>query len=1309
MKKLLSVLLCLSLIVSLVPMGVGAADASGTNQNALELFGFPLDPDSYDTKALKAGTYPVAPKYDLYLTDTTSLYKYTGYMYNYPGASIGTIKIPASSSPMMTKSKTYTNSQNQPYSATTGFSASGTGVKDHLARVYFSHGRSGGNIRMAIYDAAGNTIVSDHETGGHVATTDVIEMWEVEGLLSITAGDFDGDGVDEIAVYTPNNAGETSSGSVHSNIAVGIFDVDVKNKTITTKQYLDLPSKAKTDEICEWEYSHNGGNKQFYCLPYVALSANDLNKDNIADLSAIVNFSTWFRGAGSYDTYSTKKIIDHNTCFASVLESYEGTQGGNLKQVIKHRVLLTTPLAGGGSDASTEHRYVLRNANLTVGDVTQEGSREIIIAGNYTRVDVKDVTSTSKVGSNRMVEGDHDSALCHIVGYTTYDNLKNHNTYDKNSDYHWTVQKDGNGWTYWYSEDDTDSGPITVSLDAYKHDGTGHPDTIFVGGQLFKYDGESATLKFTGNYDQSDLYTGSDDKKRETSVVWIGKAVSGNFANDTFGRETLVFPFYYKVSGKEKYTCKLLERYQYINNGSNGGRVGYSTPTRIIFEDIGSQRLVDVTVLDGGNKTSYITYPGNDTEVYYTDVEALAIMQAPPLYEELDDDNYIGNSATAFAKSDSSGSGTTKGGTFSLGVVAGFEYEANFLGLIPCGGAEYEFTLSGSVSKETSVEKTYTYTTGFEASGLTDAVTVFTVPYVRYNCSMYVPEYKLPTEEDYNLICTFRDELAKNLDNYAKTGEAQATGTYKNGCMYYCLKYSSYVNENNYQDQIYVLQKVNEEIDFIEKAIASFGKGGTGEWGGTVAEAVLPYHYSVPQTPLLTTVDVSTYDSIAEFTPGLEKIYDTVFNEGYRAGDPNTYAHSVGELNAIDGKILQSKQSVGSSQDGFLTNSNVSSAGTAQSQTIAVEESESSSIGWGVAVENTSVAKVGIAKVGFTVSAEHNSSYVTTTTKGQEYSGTVVALPEGTPADYSYDWKLVSYNAKLNGSQVPVVGYLTRINKTAPPNVAQNIEVKDITDTSATITWENGDRPADYYKLSRVYVSNGKEYTATVESKITSTSGKFSYTLSNLNADNTTHYVLESYMDTGKYSVPTSKVVITTFPKNFKAAIEIDGMNDSVIYRNGKAISLSSLVTGNENYETFYQWQLDKGNGWEDIDGQNTKDFKFTISPLDNGKKVRCSAVVIISGESSYVLNSEPIVMNCARTSGDYEVDWEGNKIKITKAETAESATAFIRVLDSKGKVVDIIKVNGEADLSEYLGKDYDLRLFLLNDDLNPASLPFER
>ena len=418
MKKILTLMVSFVMLMSFLPGSVNAAENVSSQQNALEMFGFPLDPDSYDTQTLKQGTYPVSPKYDLYVDNYSNIQKYPADKYT---NSNNTIYARLTDSPTSTA-----NGENVAYSAVTGFASTSTGVDDCIAKVYFPYGRKGANIRLSIYDANGNALVTGYETGGYVRTTDEIEMWEVEGLLSITAGDFDGDGYDEIAVYTPNNADPNSP----THVSVGIFEFDKSTKKLSTKQYIDLSSKA-SGEICEWEYSNDHDVVQFYCLPYVAMSANDLSRDGIDDLSAIVNFSTWYRGTESSRTYTTQQIVNHNTHFASVLESYEGTKGGSLRQVIKHRVLVTTPLTGGSaSNTGAEHRYILRNANLTVGDVTHEGSQEIIIAGNYTRVNVHNTAdNTTNAGGSRLVEVDSNHALCHIVGYTTYDNLKNHNTF----------------------------------------------------------------------------------------------------------------------------------------------------------------------------------------------------------------------------------------------------------------------------------------------------------------------------------------------------------------------------------------------------------------------------------------------------------------------------------------------------------------------------------------------------------------------------------------------------------------------------------------------------------------------------------------------------------------------------------------------------------------------------------------------------------------------------------------------------------------------------------------------------------------
>ncbi len=1308
MKKLLSILLCMMLITSLIPISASATETTESTEGAsleeLEKFGFALDPDSYDTTALKPGTHPLEPKYDLYI-DNGSKHSKTDARLKH--AVVSGLNFYPQFNLSLEVSDAFSNKESVPFFVSTGFAATSTGVDDHIAKVYLKGGQSGGKILLSIYDAKGNALLTGYDTGGYVATADVIEMWEVEGLLSVTSGDFDGDGVDEIAVYTPNNGAV----DVRTTIFVSIFEFDKNSNTVTKKQSIDLTAGETTD----WQHTPKKVSNAIFTflvtyhdwLPYVALCGDDLSGDGISDLAAAVNFSTWFKGRDGTRTDSVANLIKPNTSFASVLEVYEGTQDGNLTQSIKHRTMVTTGLTGGSSDANTQNRFILRNANITTGDVNGDGINEIIIAGNYTRASNYSITSTSTATSNSFVEVDGESALCHIVGYTTYENLKNREMYNSNSEYNWTVQRTGDGQTYWFNEDDTDSGPITVSLASFKRNGTGYPETIFVGGQFFEYNSESGTLAFLKNSNIS-----YPDSIGKTSVVWIGKAVAGNLANDVFGREAVVFPFYMKKSGEDIFSCEVDFFYNRTSLQSLGGREVLANTYHYAFSTVSSQQLASLVLLDGGGKTGYLTYEENNTDVYYSDVEVLSIMQAPPLYEELNDDTYIGNSETSFTKSEGSSEEWTHGGSLTAGVVAGFEYKGSFLGIFPAVGAEYEFSLTGTIGGEDAKEKTYDYSSGFATAGTTDTAVIFAVPYVRYNCTMYVPEYKLPTEEDYNTLCAFRDELAANLSKYVETGDTQSKGTYVMGCKYYYYRYSSYVTENNYMKQQEVLYKVAEEISFIEDAIASFGKGGTGEWGGTVEGAILPYHYCIPQQPMVTTIDAKTYDAIADATPGLEKIYGNVFSETYRAGDPNTYAHSTAALNAT-GTVLQSKMSSGNSSDGYLTNSNASAPGSSQSQSISVEESDSDTLTWGTAVENTSLAIVGGAKVGFTVSAEYNGSHTTTSTKGNEYSGTVVALPANTPADYAYSWKLVSYTTTLNGKKVPVVGYLTKITAAAPPSVAQNISVENLTDTSATLTWENGERAADFYKISRVD-ENGNN-PVTIANNVVPVDGKCSYDISNLKPSgvtpSTSYYVIESYNTSGKKSIASEIISVTTMPEGFAVAMSVEGI-ENVIYRDGKNLSAKLNISGNEGYDTFYQWQVSDGNDWVNLDGQTAKTMNFKISTLDNNKKVRC-AVTMFIGSRAYKIYSAPSTLHCTNSYNGYRVDWadDGKSVTITAEEGATPANICLKAENANGisKIMyEPSSANGVTFNISDVASD-DMRIYIWENNLAPVTYPFVR
>ena len=127
MRKILSIFLCISMLISLVPFSVGAAENSDSNQNALEMFGFPLDPDSYDTQALKKGTYPISPAYELYVDNYNYIQKYSGSKQT--TGSSGEFSISTSLAEIP---NSYVNQESAIYSVVTGFSASGTVPKQKM-------------------------------------------------------------------------------------------------------------------------------------------------------------------------------------------------------------------------------------------------------------------------------------------------------------------------------------------------------------------------------------------------------------------------------------------------------------------------------------------------------------------------------------------------------------------------------------------------------------------------------------------------------------------------------------------------------------------------------------------------------------------------------------------------------------------------------------------------------------------------------------------------------------------------------------------------------------------------------------------------------------------------------------------------------------------------------------------------------------------------------------------------------------------------------------------------------------------------
>ncbi len=1334
MKRILSIFVIGVMVFSMMPVmniAVNAtenvaddtatlfSDESGNtiDKETLKDLGFSMpDEGLFDTEAINSGSYAVQTFSEVVVDISNSVantdeapYTLTRYDRN----QINPMQI--NSNLWHSAKSDFANTTAAPYAVSEAFDPKGIGRDSYVARISFSssyYNSKDAYIQLEVFNGDTNSYVwpmgNDISGGGYVVgriyTQVPYEMWGIDGYLSISSGDYDGDGMDELAIYGPDNIDE-SNGSGPCKLRIWICDVEIipfdgSDLFTMTKKELDL-AVSPDGRHCEWQWSADNSTYTYYSVPYVSMYSEDVNNDGICDLLATVNFANNSRGTLTNTTYNRTQALDWNTRFASVLEVWEGVKGAAPKHEVVHRTLV----AIDPDDSNVA--YALRNANVTVGDVTSYGSKQIILGGNYTYLDYD---NTNKVTTTRAVttyKGD-GSVAKNVLGYTTYDNLKKNATTAVNSGYTW-LHDAGYGDLHYYNSDKVNE---PVSLGAFRAFGDGDIDTLFIAGRLYKYDANENKLKYLNSIEG---FYGSDIDSEDRSNVWLGRCAVGNVGGDVYGRETLYVPMTFKKSGKNTYRADIYSVY----GNYNGDTVSYAGGRTIVLNNVtGSTYHVSMTMGDFNEDSPIISYTDGDTDVYYSKLNILSILQAPPIYKELDvlNSEYSGNSETSFAKSKGTGTEVTNGGSVTAGVVAGFEQETSFLGLFKCAGAEYELKVTGSVGGEKSTEKTVDYSTGYSITGANDAAVIFTVPYVRYNCMMYVPAYSAPSESEYWTKWGFCNALKRSIEAYEETSAAQSDSNYKSGCAEYGYKYTANVNSSNYAQQLMTLSSVEEDLEIIRKTIKHFDEGGTLDWDQKIEGRTQPYHYCVPQTPMVTTVSVETYDKIVSTMPGYDTISDTVFGEYYVAGDPSTYAHNVSDLN-VSSNLLYDTTGTGGTADGFVTSSNISSGASSQSQSITVSKAEGKAVTYGAAVESTAAANLAGAKVGFTMCAEYNGSTAWTTTEGNEYSATIANLPDGTPGEYTYGWKLVGYNTKINGSEVPVVGYLTKMTTTPPKSVAENVSIENVTDSTVTLSWEKGNRGADYYNIYSVYNVNGVEKEILAASKVVGDEeGYCEYTIENLTPSTMFVYVIKSYSANGVESVTSEPLSVTTLPSGIDATISIEGVDVDKIYADGAEVKLTSVIENGNGIATFYVWQLNQGEGWKDMEGFESQNISFKLNEALDMHKIRCVATVMLSQSTAYTLYSNALEIRCGQKCDEYRVSWaeDMSSVTVNFEEAKNDVEVYVVTYDQNGSLVDAQeatissdKLSASADIAEK-PENGSVKVFVWDENMRPIGPEFE-
>ena len=345
---------------------------------------------------------------------------------------------------------------------------------------------------------------------------------------------------------------------------------------------------------------------------------------------------------------------------------------------------------------------------------------------------------------------------------------------------------------------------------------------------------------------------------------------------------------------------------------------------------------------------------------------------------------------------------------------------------------------------------------------------------------------------------------------------------------------------------------------------------------------------AVPGSPSMNMVSVDTYNKAASAYEGMQQIGSNLHLG--TSGQPNTYRSSLpsGSHSEQSGKVGHYKDS-GTQLQSFTaaTSSGVTFdytyEGSVQMYGVVGGFKAGGGYHWGASAGTEKVNTEEITKLG--------------------------SVTGGGDSRYNFDWSFGTWTVPFNGDEVPVLGYVVS-NVTAPPSPAQDLSLSEQTTNSMVLSWESGDRPAEYYKIYR-YIENNKNKPFVLIDTVDaseSPSGEYAYQLKDLASNEEYQYTITSGYYTSKEESVESEIVVGKTLANEMSRPIINGPDKVTVPLNGSTTFRVQASTPAEFSSTDYQWQKRlPGRKWTDIEGatQDTYTVKSVTSEL-NGAMYRC-------------------------------------------------------------------------------------------------------
>lgn len=966
--------------------------------------------------------------------------------------------------------------------------------------------------------------------------------------MNVAVGDYDGDGCDEAAIYQP---------STTANIK--IYDLSA-TEGLTLKRTInlrDLEGAANADAFSDASVA-----------PIIDMETVDIDAKGAEELALTITHlcpsssskeSVW-KNTGAYFTVLNLTKDTYTECISKRLnwtaEDYSITDANYVSKTIQ----------------------AMRYVGITTGDTDDNGYDEIILAGK-----VASSTASSTISSTEYYR----------VGILRMEYNKAYAWCDGGLPYRVNVNYEGG--------DDTERNR-NVSVVAFAGKGTGYADILFVEGRTFIYGNKGASVKnvmamlnvnrtfankfpsksaASGNlkkvYNVSWTQEGSMDTGNtitsgmaEKDTVILTNVVAGNFNGNRAGQEqVLAVNSSSAVVGFIRQTV-----------GDNESSYSTYTDANIVKTSNVDSVLVNICPVDYDIDGMVVKFKGKES--YFSNPNVVAILQAAPYYKDLEsvDDNYISSGSTCFGKTEGGGSTLNNEFSVSAGVITGYEEDISLLGVYDLGGVDFSVEVSANVGYANELTTSKSYSTEYESSSKNNSVVLSTTPYIRYIYEVVLPDYQIPTEDEYKQMKT---------DKAAALKSRNASKDQKNFDMY----------TNRYNN-------LCTQISAVESAIAD---GHT--YGETITSDTTEYSVCIPKTPRMTMITTKQYDKVAAQSDKLDVIDGNILRN--TPGDPFSYP-ATGGAGFDGGKVVGD---VSGSVDGFIrVGSGDSNSGNTQE---IVEDSErSDSVTWGASISTECVATLMGVKAGTSYGVEYGGGQTWTDFKSSSYSGRVAAIPEEVSDDYTFSWRFGTWNSTVNGKTCKILGYNVK-EQDAPPALPENIVVSDSTTDSITLNWDDPTRKGVKYEVA-LLEDNGEYLTVgTVASK------NNSYTIKSDLSSGTTYQVAMRTIgkDNSKSAWSVAQPARTKYGTGDVAPTIQTQPADTSVWENDSAeFSISARKIENSISSIGYQWQVRSASDerWQNIDGANADTLTIPSATADmEGYQYRCTVSQSYGGRTILV------------------------------------------------------------------------------------------